>query len=72
MLVLDRGMPWVYGPVEHDPGMTERGMVLPRPVIRRLTELAALQLPFQRLVRALNPSLVWLAHAHEPWRPSTV
>ena len=52
VLVLDRGMPWVYGPVEHDPGMTERGMVLPRPVIRRLTELAALQLPFQRLAIA--------------------
>ncbi len=24
----------------------------------------------QRLVRALDPELVWLAHAHEPWRPS--
>jgi N-acyl homoserine lactone hydrolase len=23
----------------------------------------------QRLVRALDPDLVWLAHAHEPWRP---
>jgi N-acyl homoserine lactone hydrolase len=23
----------------------------------------------QRLVRALDPALVWLAHAHEPWRP---
>ena len=23
----------------------------------------------QRLVRALDPELVWLAHAHEPWRP---
>ncbi len=20
-------------------------------------------------VRALDPELVWLAHAHEPWRP---
>jgi hypothetical protein len=23
----------------------------------------------QRLVRALDPRLVWLSHAHEPWRP---
>ncbi len=23
----------------------------------------------QRLVRALDPELVWLAHTHEPWRP---
>ena len=23
----------------------------------------------QQLVRALDPKLVWLAHAHEPWRP---
>ena len=25
----------------------------------------------QLMVRALEPELVWLAHAHEPWRPST-
>lgn len=25
----------------------------------------------QRMVRALHPSAVWLAHAREPWRPST-
>ncbi|WP_246078925.1 MBL fold metallo-hydrolase [Modestobacter excelsi] len=25
----------------------------------------------QRLVRALDPELVWLAHTHEPWRPPT-
>jgi len=25
----------------------------------------------QRLIRALDPEAVWLAHAHEPWRPST-
>ena len=24
----------------------------------------------QRLVRALDPELVWLAHTHEPWRPT--
>ena len=23
----------------------------------------------QRLVRALDPELVWLSHTHEPWRP---
>jgi N-acyl homoserine lactone hydrolase len=23
----------------------------------------------RRLVRALDPELVWLAHTHEPWRP---
>jgi hypothetical protein len=53
VLVLDRGTPWVYGPVESDPTMTEGGaLVLPRGVIRRLTELAALELPFQRLAIA--------------------
>jgi N-acyl homoserine lactone hydrolase len=26
----------------------------------------------QRLVRALDPELVWLAHEHEPWRPGAV
>jgi N-acyl homoserine lactone hydrolase len=26
----------------------------------------------QRLVRALDPELVWLAHEHEAWRPRTV
>jgi N-acyl homoserine lactone hydrolase len=25
----------------------------------------------QRLVRALDPAQVWLAHQHEPWRPGT-
>jgi N-acyl homoserine lactone hydrolase len=25
----------------------------------------------QRLVRALDPELVWLTHTHEPWRPSS-
>jgi N-acyl homoserine lactone hydrolase len=23
----------------------------------------------QRLVRAIDPELVWLSHEHEPWRP---
>jgi len=26
----------------------------------------------QRLVRALDPELVWLSHEHEPWRPPVV
>jgi N-acyl homoserine lactone hydrolase len=26
----------------------------------------------QKLVRALDPELVWLAHSHEPWRPDAV
>jgi N-acyl homoserine lactone hydrolase len=26
----------------------------------------------QRLVRALDPEMVWLAHMHEPWRPRPV
>jgi N-acyl homoserine lactone hydrolase len=25
----------------------------------------------QRLVRGLDPELVWLSHAHEPWRPGS-
>ena len=24
-----------------------------------------------RIVRALDPAEVWLAHTHEPWRPGT-
>jgi N-acyl homoserine lactone hydrolase len=26
----------------------------------------------QKLVRSLDPEMVWLAHAHDPWRPRTV
>src|SRR5947199_233108 len=55
VLVRDRGRPWVYGPIECDPGMTDAGLTLPRHVIRRLAELAALELPFQRL--AIAPGL---------------
>jgi N-acyl homoserine lactone hydrolase len=32
-------------------------------------ELDEPQTEGQRLVRALQPELVWLSHAHEPWRP---
>ena len=35
-------------------------------------ELDEPQTEGQRLVRALDPELVWLAHAHEPWRPHAV
>ena len=34
-------------------------------------ELDEPQTEGQKLVRALDPELVWLAHAHEPWRPRT-
>jgi hypothetical protein len=33
-------------------------------------ELDEPQTEGQLLVRALDPELVWLAHEHEPWRPS--
>jgi N-acyl homoserine lactone hydrolase len=32
-------------------------------------DLAEPQTEGQRLVRALDPEAVWLAHTHEPWRP---
>src|SRR3954469_22547857 len=32
-------------------------------------ELDEPQTEGQKLVRALDPELVWLAHSHEPWRP---
>jgi len=32
-------------------------------------ELDEPRTPGQRLVRTLDPEEVWLAHAHEPWRP---
>ncbi len=35
-------------------------------------ELDVPQTEGQRLVRALDPEMVWLAHAHEPWRPPSV
>jgi len=35
-------------------------------------ELDEPQTDGQRLVRALDPERVWLAHTHEPWRPPTV
>jgi N-acyl homoserine lactone hydrolase len=35
-------------------------------------ELDEPQTEGQRLVRALDPELVWLSHAHEPWRSHAV
>ena len=35
-------------------------------------ELDEPQTEGQRLIRALDPEAVWLAHAQEPWRPPTV
>jgi hypothetical protein len=53
VVVLDRGVPWLYGPVERDPLMTKRGrVVLPRREVKRLRALAALNVPFQRLAIA--------------------
>jgi N-acyl homoserine lactone hydrolase len=37
-----------------------------------LAELDEPRTDGQRLVRALDPELVWLAHEHEPWRPRTL
>jgi hypothetical protein len=45
VLVQDRGVPWVFGPVD-------RPVVMPGRVIRRLKEIAAFGLPFQRLAIA--------------------
>ena len=53
VVVLDQGVPWLYGPVERDPLMSARGRVaLPRREIKRLRALAALDVPFQRLAIA--------------------
>ena len=35
-------------------------------------ELDEPQTEGRRLVRALDPELVWLSHSHEPWRPRAV
>lgn len=59
IVVLDEGRPWLYVPVERDPLMTARGHIaLPRQQIKQLRILAALGVPFQRLVIAheLDPN----------------
>jgi N-acyl homoserine lactone hydrolase len=32
-------------------------------------ELDEPQTEGQRVIRGLDPEMVWLTHAHEPWRP---
>ena len=50
VVALDRGAPWIYGPVERDPSQGSRvGTVLPRRVRGRLEKIATLGVPFQRL-----------------------
>ena len=48
-----------------------RPVVVGGDVAVRLGELDEPSTEGQRRVRALDPELVWLAHEHEPWRPST-
>lgn len=59
VIALDGDTPWLYGPVERDPLMTARGhAILPRREIRELRRVAALGVPFERLVIAheLDPN----------------
>jgi len=63
VVVLDEGVPWLYGPVERDPLMSARGhVVLPRREIKRLRALAALDVPFERLA---------IAHELDPDGPAS-
>ena len=50
----------------------ERPIVLAGDAAVWFGELDEPQTEGQRLIRALDPEAVWLAHAHEPWRPPTV
>lgn len=53
VLALDRGRPWLFGPLERDPQRTARGHTfLPRREIRQLRKMAGLGVPFQRLAIA--------------------
>jgi N-acyl homoserine lactone hydrolase len=47
-----------------------RPMVVGGDVAVRLSQLDEPESEGQRRVRALEPQVVWLAHEHEPWRPS--
>jgi hypothetical protein len=63
VVVLDEGVPWLYGPVERDPLMSARGhVVLPRGEIKKLRALAALDGPFERLA---------IAHELDPDGPAS-
>ncbi len=48
-----------------------RPIVIGGDVAVRFEELDEPRSEGQRLVRALDPELVWLTHEHEPWRAST-
>jgi N-acyl homoserine lactone hydrolase len=47
----------------------DRPVVVGGDVAVEFGELDEPQTEGQRVVRALDPELVWLAHEHEPWRP---
>ena len=53
-------------------GTGEHPVVIGGDVAVWFGELDEPQTEGQRLVRALDPELVWLAHEHEPWRPPVV
>ncbi|WP_028922033.1 hypothetical protein [Pseudonocardia acaciae] len=58
VVILDRGMPWLYGPAERDPLMSRSGsVVVPRGPRRALRAMAAAGLRFPALV---------IAHELEP------
>lgn len=62
-LVLDRGVPWVVGPLEVDPYLTKGGgYPFPQPVAERLQRIAAGGARFQRIV---------IAHEVDPTGPVT-
>jgi hypothetical protein len=52
VLALDRGHPWLYGPIERDPLARDGRTVVPRAQMRQLKKLAARKLPVQRLAVA--------------------
>lgn len=59
VLTLDRGRPWIYGPIERDPMARAERTVVPRAALRRLSSLAERGLPqLQRLAIAheLDPT----------------
>jgi N-acyl homoserine lactone hydrolase len=53
-------------------GTVGRPIVVAGDLAVTFAELDDPQTEGQKLVRALNPELVWLAHSHEPWRPAAV
>jgi hypothetical protein len=51
-LALDRGVPWVCGPIERDPAARDGRTVVPGRQLRQLKRFADLGVPFQRLAIA--------------------